>query len=206
MNTEIKIHPKLHHIGLVTTDMDVMTEWYGKVLGMTVNHRSKIPMIARITHQGPPFAGFAFVSNDEMDHRIVFFEIPKAAKDSDRFRRTGLQHIAFECENLDDLLGTYIRLKKLGTSPLWAADHGVGISVYYEDPDRNVVELFLYNYGNPWTATEFLRAGRAAIPAHVDLDRMLEARKSGTSPWDLHERAMAGDFAPAKPFDPHTSF
>jgi hypothetical protein len=31
---------------------------------------------------------------------------------------------------------------------------------------------------------------------------MIAARKRGTSPWDLHERAFAGEFAPVKPFDP----
>ncbi len=48
MNTETTVHPKLQHYGLVTANLDAMTEWYGKVLGMTVNHRSKIPAIARL--------------------------------------------------------------------------------------------------------------------------------------------------------------
>ena len=74
MNTEAIVHPKLLHYGLSTANMDAMADWYRKVLGMTVNHRSKIPAIARLTRQGPPFSGFAFISNDERDHRIVFFE------------------------------------------------------------------------------------------------------------------------------------
>ena len=183
-----------------------MTEWYRKVLGMTINHRSKIPAIARLTRQGPPFSAFAFVSNDEMDHRIVFFEIPKAVIDPDKPRHTGLQHVAFECATLDDLLGTYVRLKNLGIQPLWAADHGVGTSIYCEDPDRNVVEIYVNNFGSPWTATEYLRSGRAGIPAQIDLDKLVAARKAGASPWELHERAMAGDFAPAKPYDPQSHF
>ena len=206
MNTEITVHPKLAHYGLVTANLDAMTEWYGKVLGMTTNHRSKIPAIARLTHQGPPFSGFAFVSNDEMDHRIVFFEIPKAVVDPDKPRHTGLQHIAFECDTLDDLLGTYLRLKNLGITPLWAADHGVGTSVYWEDPDRNVVEIYVNNYGSPWTATEYLRSASAGMPAQVDLEKLVAERKAGVSPWELHERALAGEFAPAEPFDPRTRF
>lgn len=39
MNTEITIHPKLQHCGLTTGHLDGMFEWYGKVLGMTVNKR-----------------------------------------------------------------------------------------------------------------------------------------------------------------------
>lgn len=206
MNTETTVHPKLHHYGLITADLDPMVEWYRKALGMTVNHRSKIPTIARVTHQGPPFSALAFISNDEMDHRIVFFEIPKASADPNRLQHTGLQHVAFECATVDDLLGTYVRLKKAGIPLRWAADHGPGISLYYQDPDRNSVEMFCYNFGSPWTATEYLREGEAGRPAQVDPDKMVEARKAGASPWDLHQRAQAGEFAPAKAYDPATSF
>jgi hypothetical protein len=40
MNTEITVHPKLQHLGLTTGNLDAMVDWYSKVLGMTVNHRS----------------------------------------------------------------------------------------------------------------------------------------------------------------------
>jgi len=206
VNTETTVHPKLHHYGLITANLDPMVDWYRKALGMTVNHRSKIPTIARVTHQGPPFSALAFISNDEMDHRIVFFEIPKASADPKRLQHTGLQHVAFECATVDDLLGTYVRLKNAGIPLRWAADHGPGISLYYQDPDRNAVEMFCYNFVSPWTATEYLREGEAGRPAQVDPDKLVEARKAGASPWDLHQRAQAGEFAPAKAYDPATSF
>ena len=206
MNTETIVHPKLHHYGLITADLEPMVDWYRKVLGMTVNHQSKIPAIARMLPQGPPFSALAFISNDEMDHRIVFFEISKATIDPDRRRHTGMQHVAFECATLDDLLGTYVRLKKSGIPLLWAADHGPGISFYYEDPDRNVVEMFFYNYGSPWTATEYLKTARAGRPAQIDPDKLVAARNGGASPWEIHELAAAGEFAPAKSYDPATSF
>jgi catechol 2,3-dioxygenase len=206
MNTEITVHPKLQHYGLITANLDAMTEWYRKVLGMTINHRSKIPAIARLTHQGPPFSAFAFISNDEMDHRIVFFEMSKAVVDPDKRHHTGLQHVAFECATLDDLLGTYVRLKNLGIQPMWAADHGVGTSIYYEDPDRNVVEINVNNYGTRWTATEYLRSATQGMPVQIDPDKLVAGRKAGASPWELHERALAGEFAPATPYDPQSHF
>lgn len=30
MNTETIVHPKLHHLGLTTSDLEVMMEWYHK--------------------------------------------------------------------------------------------------------------------------------------------------------------------------------
>jgi len=206
MNTDVIAHPKLAHYGLLTANLDAMVEWYSKVLGMAVNHRSKIPFIARIARQGPPFSAFAFVSNDEMDHRIVFFEMSDAAIDPDKRRHTGLQHIAFEYASLDDLLATYVRLKDLGIQMLWAADHGVGTSVYYEDPDRNVVEIFVNNFGSPSKATEYLKAANPGRPAQIDPEKLLAAFKTGASAWDLHKRAVAGEFEPAKPFDPRIHF
>ena len=76
MNTKITIHPKLHHYGLATADIDGMVEWYRKVLGMTVNHALEDSGDSAHHWSRPPFSGFAFMSNDEMDHRIVLFEIP----------------------------------------------------------------------------------------------------------------------------------
>jgi hypothetical protein len=38
--------------------------------------------------------------------------------------------------------------------------------------------------------------------AHVDPEKMIAARKAGASAWELHERAVAGEFSPAKPYNP----
>lgn len=198
MNTQITIHPKLQHYGLSTARLDAMADWYRKVLGMTINHRSAVPAEARAR---APFSAFAFLANDELDHRIVFFEVPGAAVDPDKSRHTGLQHVAFSCTTIDDLLGTYLRLKSLGILPLWAADHGVGMSLYYEDPDQNRVEINASNYSDAWTATEHLRVSPGMMMARVDPERMIAAREAGASPWELHERAVAGEFSPAKPHD-----
>ena len=179
MNTEVIVHPKLQHYGLITSNLKEMVNWYEKVLGMTVNQDAKIPSIARLMRQGPPFTAFAFVGNDEMDHRIVFFEIPKATLDPDKGHHTGLQHVAFECQTVDELLGTYLRLKDLGIEPLWAADHGASISIYYQDPDRNVVEIDVNNYDSRQAATEYLRSARPGVPAQIDPEKLAAARKAG---------------------------
>ena len=202
MNTEIIVHPKLHHYGLTTANVDAMIDWYRKVLGMTINHRSAAP--ARAQHRAP-FSGVAFLSNDEVNHRIVFFEIPGIGVDPDKPRHVRLQHVAFECDTFDDLLGTYARLKSEGILPMWAADHGVGTAFYYEDPDQNIVELNVNNYGNEWTATEHIKTSSPKL-AHVDPEKMFAERKAGASPWELHERAFAGEFAPTTRYAPNAVF
>jgi catechol 2,3-dioxygenase-like lactoylglutathione lyase family enzyme len=201
MNTEITIHPKLQHYGLTTANLDAMADWYRKVLGMTVNRHMTA---AAGPQEGPSFAA-AFVSNDEVHHRVVFFETPGLVADPDKHRRARVQHVAFEYKTLDDLLGTYARLKGLRILPVQATDFGMGTAFYYEDPDRNIVELNVNNYGDEWTATEHMR-NSPPTRADVDPDKMIAAREAGISAWGVHKRAVAGEFAPAKSYEWRTSF
>lgn len=196
MNTEIIIHPKLQHFGLTTSNLDTMLDWYRKVLGMRLNHRTK--SLGGPRHS--PWMSAAFVSNDEVNHRIALFEMADLVVDPEKPRHTRLQHVAFEYETLDDLLGTFVRLKGLGILPVMAADQGVQMVIYYSDPDQNSVELNVSNYGNEWTATEHIRTAQPNL-AVFDPEKVLAARKAGASSWELHERAGAGEFAPEKPFD-----
>ena len=192
MNTETIIHPKLQHFGLNTSNMDVMLDWYRKVLGMTLNHRT--PSLGGA--QRTPWSSAAFVSNDEVNHRIALFERSGPAAEAQREER--VQHIAFAYQSLDDLLGTYARLKELGIKPVMAADQGVHIVLYYLDPDQNRIELNASNYADEWTATEHIKSSESTF-APFDPDRLLTARTAGASAWDLHKRTLAGEFAPGRP-------
>lgn len=196
MNTEMIVHPKLQHFGLTTSNLDAMLDWYRQVLGMTLNHRT--PDLG-----GPrqsPWRSAAFVSNDEVNHRIAIFEMPDLVADPDKLRHSRLQHVAFEYGTLDELLGTYLRLKGLGILPVMVADQGIQTVLYYSDPDQNSVELNVNNYGNEWTATEHIKTAQSNL-VMFDPEKMVAARKAGASPWDLHERTVAGEFAPERPYD-----
>jgi len=199
MNTEVVVRPKLQHFGMVTSDLDAMTEWYRQVLGMTVNFRFETEERPR---GGPSFRA-AFVSNDEVHHRIVFFEVPGFKPEA--ARRAGMQHVAFEYPTYDDLLGTYVRLKGLGILPQFAAEEGFQTVFNYEDPDGNAVELNVNNYGNDWTATEHMRnpPGGHAKRILVDPEKLVAARLSGSTPEQIHERIRAGEFAQERRHGPH---
>jgi len=197
MNTEITIHPKLQHCGLTTGNLDRMLEWYGKVLGMTANKRVAAPA-------GSPFKTVAFASNDEVNHRLSFFETPGLSIDGDKDHHARVQHIAFEYETLDDLLGTYVRLKKLGIPLLWAADQFIQTALYYEDPDGNIIELNVNNFTDDWTVTEQLKNLPSRLHMNVDPEKMIAARQAGASAWEVHERAVAGEFNAATSYELHT--
>jgi len=196
MNTEIIIHPKLQHCGLTTGNLNAMLEWYDKVLGMTVHKRVAAA-------DGSPFKTVAFATNDEVNHRLSFFETPGLPVDADRDRHSRVQHIAFEYKTLDDLLGTYVRLKKLGIPLLWAADQFIQTAIYYNDPDGNILELNVNNFNDDWTVTEQLKHLPPELHFNVDPEKMIQALKAGASVWEVHERAVSGEFTPATTYDLH---
>jgi catechol 2,3-dioxygenase len=72
-------------------------------------------------------------------------------------RHHRLQHFAFEHRTIDELLGTYARLKSLGIGPVLFTDGGSQTAFSREDPDRNSVEINVYNYGDCWTSGEHRR-------------------------------------------------
>jgi len=120
MNTEITIHPKLQHFGLATANLDAMLDWYRKVLGMAINARADAPA----GPEGKPLFSAAFASNDEVHHRIAFCELSGLDADPDKRRHALVQHVAFEYETLDDLLGTYARLKAQALCRCWPPTKG----------------------------------------------------------------------------------
>jgi catechol-2,3-dioxygenase len=136
---------------------------------------------------------------------LSFFETPSVSIDHDKARHARVQHIAFTYDTLDDLLGTYVRLGKLGMPPLWAADQFFQTAIYYEDPDGNIIELNVNNFANDWTVTEQLKALPSQVHINVDAEKMVAARKAGASLWQVHERAVAGEFAPAGSYELHTA-
>jgi len=198
MNTDITVHPRLQHCGLTTANLDAMLEWYRKVLGIIVHNRVTAPA-------GSPFETVAFATNDEVNHRLSFFETSSVSIDQNKDHHARVQHIAFEYESLDDLLGTYIRLKKLGMLPLWAADQFFQTAIYYEDPDGNIIELNTNNFANDWTVTEQLKALPPQVHINLDPEKTIAAHKTGASAWEVHERAVAGELSPSASYELHTT-
>jgi len=201
-NDENIVRPTLRHYGLTTAQLEPMCRWYATVLGMSVVFASSSPL----GKKAPISVSAAWVTNDKANHRIGLIAIPQLVKDAQRSTHVRLQHTAFEYKSLDELLETYVRLKKAGIAPLLSADHGPTTSMYYEDPDRNSVELFVDNFGDWEKSCDFMENSPefAALPmgTYVDPEKILLARAAGASDADIHRRGYVGEFAPDEPVDP----
>jgi catechol-2,3-dioxygenase len=190
LDDETVIKPAIHHINLKTTRLPEMIDWYGTSVGLTPNFSSPMG---------------AFLTNDAANHRIALTALPAFHTDPDKLTRDGMHHVAFEYGSLDELLGSYLRMKREGILPHACVDHGLTTSFYYLDPDSNSVELQCDNYGDWAKSTEFLRSDQRFVEDPIgkllDPDAFVAARQSGVEPWDLHERAYSGEFPPSSPPD-----
>src|SRR5258707_6761660 len=196
------IHPTLHHFGVETRHPEKMVEWYAKVVGMVTMCSTAN---ARGSEAGVSMSA-AYVSNDRANHRMAVFSPPELKEDTDKHAHAKLQHVAFEYATIDDLLTTYTRLKGLLIEPVLTMDHGPTIAFYYEDPDGNIVELFVDNFSDWDKSREYVLTSpefhKNAMGTFVDPDKLVAARQAGMSFAELHRRAYAGEFPPPRPMDP----
>jgi catechol-2,3-dioxygenase len=186
--------PTLHHVNLKTARLQEMIDWYGLVVGMHVTYA---------------FAGGAWLSNDAANHRLALLWTPLVRDDPEKLVHAGIHHTAFEYGTLDELLGTYVRLKGHGVLPHCVLDHGMTLSFYYPDPDGNSVELQVDHFGDWARSTEFMHGKGFAqdpIGTYVDPELLTAAWSAGAAAGELHRRAYAGEFAPAEPQDLRVPF
>lgn len=190
MSTTGVIHPTLHHVNLKTRQLHEMISWYGIVAGLEVTYS---------------FPNGAWLSNDGANHRVALLADADWQDDPDKLEHTGMHHIAFEYESMDDLLDSYSRLNGVGIKPHACLDHGMTMSFYYVDPDGNSVELQCDEFGAWESSKHFMRTSPqfAANPIGVTVDPelLLRARAEGADTAALHERAYSGEFSPEAPLD-----
>jgi catechol-2,3-dioxygenase len=180
--------PTLHHVNLKTTRLKEMIDWYGTVAGLKPQHVAPVG---------------AWLTNDAANHRLALLAFPGMSDDADKDSHTSIHHMAFEFSSLDELFENFARLRALGILPPVCLDHGLTTSMYYADPDRNVVELQVDNFHDWAKSSHYIRTSEefAANPIGVPFDpgRAYDAYKQGETHEDLHRAIMAGQFVPEAP-------
>jgi catechol 2,3-dioxygenase len=92
--------------------------------------------------------------------------------------------------------------------PVIAVDHGPTTSFYYEDPDRNSVELFVDDFSNWEQSTDFMWTSKEfqanPFDTLVDPAKLASAYDQGMLLSELLRRAYAGEFEPSVKIEPGT--
>jgi catechol-2,3-dioxygenase len=135
----------------------------------------------------------AFMSYDEEHHRIAIAAVPGTrAKDK---TTCGLEHIAFTFQSLSDLLLAYRQRKQKGILPAWPINHGPTTSIYYQDPDGNMLETQVDNFEDPDKATAFMRSKFYAenpIGTDFDPEDFISRLQKGETEAELQKRVEIG--------------
>lgn len=178
--------PQFHHTTFTTTHLAEMVDFYEKVAGLEPVHYGD---------------NAAWLTNDEANHRIALLALPGLKEPVDKGHTTGLHHTAFEYADFDQWINNYVRLKAEGIEPFVNLDHGMTMSMYYQDPEGNGVEIQVDAFGSwskskewMWASEEF---AKDPIGEHFDPSLIAEARAQGLSFEEIHQRCRAGEYKPS---------
>lgn len=164
-----KIAPiRFAHVVLRTNqNFDKMVWWYKTVL-------EAIPVFED--------QNLCFMAYDEEHHRIGIARVP-ATLTAPKFV-TGQDHLAYTYADIGELIFTYKRLKAVGIEPYWRINHGPTMSLYYQDPDGNGIELQIDNYKDADEVAAITDSGGFSenpIGEDIDFDDLARRYEAGES-------------------------
>ncbi|KAJ9651595.1 hypothetical protein H2198_009124 [Neophaeococcomyces mojaviensis] len=174
----VKSPSKLAHVVLRTNNFDKMVSYYKEFLGAESIYQNDF---------------LAFLTYDEEHHRIAIAAVP--GTQGKITASCGLEHISFSFDSLSDLLLSYRQRKRKGISPLWPVNHGPTTSIYYRDPDGNMIETQVDNYENPDDATAFMKSkyfSENPIGTDFDPEDYIKRLTAGEPEADLLKRVEIG--------------
>lgn len=172
--TQVMRPATLAHIFLRTAKFEEMVKWWKTILGAEARFESK-----RI----------AFLCFDEEHHRIAIAAIPGTGE---KVRSSaGLEHVAFTFNSLEDLTTSYKQRKALGITPSWCVHHGITISIYYSDPDGNMVETQVDCFEDVDEATGFMESEafvKNPVGVEFDPEELVRRVDSGEAKESIYVR------------------
>ena len=110
----------ISHVVFNTTDNQTVAEWYCEVLGFRITDWLEDKMV--------------FLTTDDSHHQIALAAAPNV----------GMNHIAFECADVDEFMRAVGRAMRQGNELLWGPGrHGPGDNTfaYFRDPAGFILEF-----------------------------------------------------------------
>lgn len=154
---------RFSHVGLYVADLTNMEVFYSSRLGLVVTDRGRLD-----TPRGA--VDLVFLSRDPDEHHQIVLA-------SGRPRGVDVEvinQISFRTTSLADLRRIYLRLvDDPQVTEVASVSHGNAISVYFRDPERNRIEIFV---DTPWYATQPVREPIDLMLSDEALMGELEAR------------------------------
>ncbi len=129
-----KPKPLFTHFALFTQDLEKMTDFYSRVMNLTVTDQGKA-MAAPVD--------MVFMSNDPGEHHQ--FVLLSGRPEKVDFHLN--QQMSFLVDSLEDLREMKARVMAEKVENYREATHGNAWSIYFDDPENNNVEIYVHT---PW--------------------------------------------------------
>ena len=137
----VEIHPVLSHMALFARDVERMIDFYGRVLGLNVSDgRKREAGISRGDSE------IIFLSNEPQIHQQL--QLSAGLFDGDECNV--VHQVSFRLVDLPELREVARRIveeRQIDLSQLDQLDHGNAWSLYFRDPEGNMLELYVET---PW--------------------------------------------------------
>ena len=135
---------RIGHVALRVADVERSRAFYTKLLGF------------KVVEEDPEHGG-VFMALEGLSHTIDLFPVddPRRAP-AQTPGAVGVRHVAFLVESEQALKEAYVTLQANGVTIVRAVDHVSQKSIYFHDPDGNLLEIY---YELPH-ARELFRQGR----------------------------------------------
>jgi catechol 2,3-dioxygenase len=127
------VTPMLSHFGIFVENIEAMTAFYTTVFGLQLTDQGV----------GKNFKyDLRFLSgSSEQHHQLVL------ASGREPGTPSSVMQMSFKVRSLDDLRRIRDRALQHGASALRGMNHGNALSIYFHDPEKNTVEVYL---DTPW--------------------------------------------------------
>lgn len=120
---------RVGHVNCYVGDLDASMEFYKTVLGIEEVYRT-------------PASGGGFLSNGNTHHDVGFIDANGQVARARGVKPGQLNHFGFELNTEVELVESYRRALAAGERFLRTMDHDIAHSVYNQDPDGNIYELY----------------------------------------------------------------
>lgn len=126
------------HMGISVNNLELMERFYTELLGFTVTDRGKAAGM-----------DIVFLSRDPADHHQIVLATGRPDRIPENSANPAfgpcINQISFRMPHLADLREMYLRLKRAGyeDASMLLGNHGIAWSVYFPDPEHNMLELFV---------------------------------------------------------------
>lgn len=145
----------LAHLVLRVRDLERSVDFYQHVLGLELTSRAGQRM------------AFLTTSGSDRSHELGLLGLGEALSDPDT-NRVGLYHFAWQLGSLGELEEFHQRLLERDVTIVGYGDHGIGVGIYFLDPDGNELEVFYELPRTEWPTGLGRFDGKFPYPFNVE--------------------------------------